>query len=61
MARIEEISVKNYRVMQNITLKDIKPALRIGRALLMYEERYWGIYTIHCSPWKTCLFRGERN
>ncbi|MEH2458080.1 AAA family ATPase [Nostoc sp.] len=25
MARIEEISVKNYRVLQNITLKDIKP------------------------------------
>ncbi|OBQ44260.1 MAG: hypothetical protein AN484_08100 [Aphanizomenon flos-aquae WA102] len=25
MATIEEISVKNYRVLQNITLKDIKP------------------------------------
>lgn len=25
MARIEEISVKNYRVLQNITLKDIEP------------------------------------
>ncbi|MFH7030107.1 MAG: AAA family ATPase [Heteroscytonema crispum UTEX LB 1556] len=25
MARIEQISVKNYRVLQNITLKDIKP------------------------------------
>lgn len=25
MVRIEEISVKNYRVLQNITLKDIKP------------------------------------
>jgi len=25
MARIEEISVKNYRVLQNISLKDIKP------------------------------------
>ncbi|MEH2295897.1 hypothetical protein [Nostoc sp.] len=25
MARIEEISVKNYRVLQNIILKDIKP------------------------------------
>ncbi len=33
MARIEEISVKNYRVLQNITLKNIPLLSLSGRAI----------------------------
>ncbi|MHC5609829.1 MAG: hypothetical protein ACYTXA_02010 [Nostoc sp.] len=38
MARIEEISVKNYRLLQNITLKDIKPFSVVSQILLFLSS-----------------------